>query len=819
MTTTTTSLPKHVKNLEGTQTTLTTLSLEQASYDDKGLIKSPQEMNCSSLKEDENAKDENAKDENAMDENTKDENVKDENQNSNLDRKTTIDKKLSAAVTEAMKADDVKVATKIENNGELVVKNDFNMSEITKYQIVAVMESLTNVPEEDITCTVVQTFVTRSAVYLGDYKILKYGETTAELELHLKAMSAVVHVASRSISMLEQETRERLYKSMAKFWDASQRTSAKINPNITFYLREIRCCLKKIKDDQTKLEYALACAVKSFSFEYPAGEWYDKWRVILEEFHGLKQNPEGYSEFWTKLYNIAREEFKQIRGRRATIAVKNVKYKVLKRGSGVFLCSLPDNVDTLLIGYLILMERLVIEFPQSSESKNNYSITLLEFCQEILDADVKKQLSAKAVEVLLIIQELVDVVHGSKIEDLLNTWGMGKGKQQLILDQIKILKEDRKKILKTIETARADYEKDKLRQQSYNVPTTYNIEQKVEIGSHVETQNITNIENIDTKIEKVETMNVENTTIESQFIENIENKIDVENQYVENIETKVETKIENVNVNVEKSVDVENQLVENIDNIENLENVERVENTQYIGTQNVENVKGTNTKIKNINVVEELDSQNLCVETIETVQTININNYETKNINEIKNINETNNTTNVENINNEIISEVTHEMIVQSTIIQQVVQPEEKRQSHWLDNVVAVIKDVEKRVLGVDGSNRRSILFPNHDDNGKRMSMLFSNNDDEAKRMSTLSTNNEANRESILSTSDDEAKRKSILSSSDDEAKRKSTSLSDDEAKSTVLSNNNDDKANGKSVSLPDNEEVANNSTVKDESN
>ncbi|CAG8488191.1 14330_t:CDS:2 [Racocetra fulgida] len=766
MTTTTTSLSKHIKILEGTKDTLTTLSLEQTSNDNQGLVKSPQEMNFSSLKEDENAKDEHSKDskdehskdehakdehtkdehakdehpkdEHAKDENVKDENAKDENaegekQKSNLDRKTTIDKRLSTAVTEAMKADDAKVATKIENDGELVVKNDLNMSEITKYQvvlnnlhfalheIVAVMESLTNVPEEEITCN-------------------------------------VVHIASRSVSMLEQETRERLYKSIARFWDASQRTTAKINPNITFYLREIRCCLKKIKDDQTKLEY----------------------------------------------------------------------------------------------GYLILMERLVMEFPQPSESGNNHSLNLLEFCQEILDADVKKQLSAKAIELLLIIHELVDAVHGSKIEDHLNTWGVGKGKQRkLILDQIKVLREDKKKILKTIETARTDYEKDQIRQQSYNVATTYNIEQKVEIGSHVETQNVTNIENINTKIEKVETLNVENTTIERQFIENIENKVDVENQFVEN----VETKIENVNVNVGKSVDVENQLVENVDNIKNVENVEKVDNvgnvekmnvenvnveikmdnveyvenietqyvetrveTQYIGTQNVENVKGTNAKIQNINVVEELDSQNLCVETIENVQTININNYETKNINEIKNNNEiknyeVNNTTNVENINNEIITET----IVQNTIIQQVVQPGE-RQSHWLDNVVAVIKDVEKRVLGVDGSNRKSLLFPNHDDNGKRRSTLFS---DEAKRRSTLSTNDEAKRMSTLSTSD-EAKRKSTSSNSDDEAKRSSTPpLSDDEAKrkSTTLSNDNDDEAKRKSTSLSNNDEVANNSTVKDENN
>ncbi|CAG8467947.1 27623_t:CDS:2 [Dentiscutata erythropus] len=880
--TTTTSLSKNITISEDTKNTL---SVEQTTYDDKDLVKSPQEMDFSSPKEDENSKD--------------------EKQQSKLDRKITIDKKLSTAVTEVMNADDAKVATKIENDGELIVKNDLNMSDITKYQVVLnnlrkennlarnfalheivnVLESLVTVPEEEITNTVVQTFVTRSAVYLGDYKILKYGETTAELELHLQAMSSVVYIASRSVSMLEQKTRERLYKSIARFWDASQRTTAKLNPNITFYLREIRCCLKKIKDDQTKLEYglifvrniadaaahvaiknyfaAVVCAVKSFSFEYPAGEWYDKWRVIFEEFHAIKQKPEGYSEFWTKLYNVAREEFKQIREKRAAIALKNVKYKVLKRGSEAFFCSLPDNVDTLLIGYLILMEHLLKEFPQSSEPENDHSTAIVEFCQEILNADVKKQLSAKAIELILIIKGQINVKNGSKAEDHLNTWGVGKGKQRkFIMDQIKILKDDKQKILKTIETARADYEKEKIRQQTYNVA----IEQKVEIGSHVETQIVTNIENVDTKIEKVETLNVENTTIESQFIENIENKINVENQYVENVETKVE----NVNVNVERSID---QLVENVENVKNVESVDNIENinanvenvdtkidanveisvvdknveyvetqyvetkieTQYIDTQTIENVKSTNANVKNINIVEDLDSQNVRVETIENVQTININNYESQNINEVTNINETNevnNTTNVENINNQIIE--VHETIVQNIIIPE----EEKRQSHWLDNFVAVIKDVEKRVLGVnsDGSKRRSLLFPENDDRAKRNSLLFSNNDNESKRKSTMSNNDdEAKRMSTMSNSDDEAKRKSTMSNSDDEAKRKSTmpnsddetkrkstvsniddeikmSNSDDEAKRKSTLSNNDDEAKRENTSLSNNDEVVNNS-------
>lgn len=67
-------------------------------------------------------------------------------------------------------------------------------------------------------------------------------------------MSAVVYVARKSVNMLETSTRAQLYDSVGKFWNVSRRIRYKINPNITFLLREIRNCLKKIKNDETKLD-------------------------------------------------------------------------------------------------------------------------------------------------------------------------------------------------------------------------------------------------------------------------------------------------------------------------------------------------------------------------------------------------------------------------------------------------------------------------------------------------------------------------------------------------------------------------------------
>lgn len=63
-------------------------------------------------------------------------------------------------------------------------------------------------------------------------------------------MSSVLHILSKFVDKLEADTRDSLYKSISKFW-AIYRNSKCINANIVFSLREIRNCLRLIKDDQT----------------------------------------------------------------------------------------------------------------------------------------------------------------------------------------------------------------------------------------------------------------------------------------------------------------------------------------------------------------------------------------------------------------------------------------------------------------------------------------------------------------------------------------------------------------------------------------
>jgi hypothetical protein len=65
-------------------------------------------------------------------------------------------------------------------------------------------------------------------------------------------------------------------------------------------------------------------------------------------------------------------------------------------------CSLPDNVDTLLIGYLHLIQQILEEFfPQIKK----YVKKLIPFCNEIIETHVKKQLTFKASEALYVIKE------------------------------------------------------------------------------------------------------------------------------------------------------------------------------------------------------------------------------------------------------------------------------------------------------------------------------------------------------------------------------------------------------------------------------
>jgi hypothetical protein len=69
-------------------------------------------------------------------------------------------------------------------------------------------------------------------------------------------MSSVLHVVSKHITMIESDVRDSLYKSVSKFWHIYRITDS-INANIVFSLREIRTCLRKIKDDKSRASVLL----------------------------------------------------------------------------------------------------------------------------------------------------------------------------------------------------------------------------------------------------------------------------------------------------------------------------------------------------------------------------------------------------------------------------------------------------------------------------------------------------------------------------------------------------------------------------------
>src|SRR5688572_2946855 len=69
-------------------------------------------------------------------------------------------------------------------------------------------------------------------------------------------MSSVLHVLLSSVTMLQADVRESLYKSVSDFWGIYRKSNA-VNANIVFSLREIRNCLRKIKDDQSGGEVLL----------------------------------------------------------------------------------------------------------------------------------------------------------------------------------------------------------------------------------------------------------------------------------------------------------------------------------------------------------------------------------------------------------------------------------------------------------------------------------------------------------------------------------------------------------------------------------
>ncbi|CAG8587646.1 6537_t:CDS:2 [Funneliformis caledonium] len=283
-----------------------------------------------------------------------------------------------------------------------------------------------------ITNEVVINFVSKAAIHLSKRQWVHYGNSTARLELHLRAMSSVLHIFSQLIAnesgpMIDAKVRETLYKSVSKFW-ATYRTSKIINANITFALREIRTCLRKIKDDRnlalgvtvnifdvisnviTKEYWAAAGSfIKALDFEYPAGEWYYDWQEIRVKFFKLRQQlseiddsakSKTVTQFYNHLYKLSTEEFETVR--RKNTVIRNLEYKMLKSGGSIAGCSLPDHIDTLLIGYLDLIQRMLTEFPQMSI----HTPEIIGFCNEIYDSHVKKQLTCKAVEVLYFINKI-----------------------------------------------------------------------------------------------------------------------------------------------------------------------------------------------------------------------------------------------------------------------------------------------------------------------------------------------------------------------------------------------------------------------------
>jgi hypothetical protein len=74
-------------------------------------------------------------------------------------------------------------------------------------------------------------------------------------------MSSVLYILSQSVEMINTETRASFYKSVSKFWTTYRNTN-EINANIMFRLREIRSCLRKIKDDQSELDVFVSTSSK-----------------------------------------------------------------------------------------------------------------------------------------------------------------------------------------------------------------------------------------------------------------------------------------------------------------------------------------------------------------------------------------------------------------------------------------------------------------------------------------------------------------------------------------------------------------------------
>ncbi|CAB5203530.1 unnamed protein product [Rhizophagus irregularis] len=311
-------------------------------------------------------------------------------------------------------------------------------------ETIRLMDNLVGCPKEDIEDKIVVNFAFKAAGHLSNYEWICYDNSTiAQLEFFLHAMSSVLHILSKSIKMIDSKTRATFYKSISKFW-AIYRNTKIINSNIIFSLREIRNCLRKIKDDKSNADLAFKIGgnffdvvvsvaqkeylaafgsfIKVLDFEYPAGEWYYDWIDRREKFFLLcSQNiseSRSIRKFYRKLMKLSKKEF--VRVKRKNTKYRKFEYKMLKSGGLIGGYSLPDNIETLLFGYLQLIQKLFEKFPLQL---NKYLKDLISFCNEIVETHVKKQLTFKAIEILYFIKESTENVEiKNEIELSFETW-------------------------------------------------------------------------------------------------------------------------------------------------------------------------------------------------------------------------------------------------------------------------------------------------------------------------------------------------------------------------------------------------------------
>ncbi|CAG8453943.1 11696_t:CDS:10 [Acaulospora colombiana] len=571
-----------------------------------------------------------------------------------------------------------------------------SLRNLVLHEILCLMEDSAAVTSD------VQNVVTRSVEYLGDHTVVKHDESSACLELHLRALSSVIHVASRSKTMLEPSIRDKLYRNIAIFWKMSQ---SMVSPNIVFSLREVRTCLKKLKNEPTLL-----------AFEYGAGKWYDEWEQMRTKFFATKRRLETFTEFWDELNQAARREFDTLKKNNY---YENAKYKFLKEASRAMKVSLPDNVDTLLIGYLDLMERTIRDFSLEHVNTERAS-NAFEFCQEIIKEDVKKQLSAKAIEVILVIGDRCEELK-SKAEECLNIWGTGKNKEMCsLVKQVQKLKEDKVEVEENIKKESLKFEEgikiqdgaessstdkelqptqsdnDGKRQDSLEKETSRTfteneiaLEDVVIVRENAKAQNDLVNEGEDATVQNDAVITEENVNIQNDAVsaeENVNVQNDDFNEKNVNIQNDVDAE---KNINVQSDVNAE----ENI-NVHNDVDVNAEENI------NVQNDVDVNAE-ENVNVQNDVD--------INAEENENVLNDADVEITEETMIVQVGEGMNVEEQETEIVEEVSEIPAVDTPKVDQVVKTEEflnvdTKDTRDFKTTAQASDAIEEETLGVNST-------------------------------------------------------------------------------------------------------------------